>query len=116
MKLETAVDSTLLANGIMEEISTVEQIENDYSFELSSADLFRIDCAILSYLRETQDFSRDLLRQLEENSFEKVAVRPPKTIVSEIEAIQQQTIMDITMPLQTMFDDMAEFVTEFMKE
>ena len=114
-KLEnvTVVDSNTIANGIMQDIIDVDRMERMLGSELSSADLFRIDCAILSSLRDTQDFSRDLLEQLESGKFKAVAVKPPKTFENQ----NQSTLMDIILPLQSMFDEMAEFaVKEFEKE
>lgn len=111
-KLEKAIDSTVVANGIMHDIIDVERMEKMLQSNLSSADLFKIDCAILSGLRETKDFSRDLLEQLEAGKFQTVAVKPPKSFETDLQKIQQETIMDITLPLQNMFDEMSAFITE----
>lgn len=111
-KLETAIDSNVVANGIMQTIIDVDRMEKMLECELSSSDLFKIDCAILSHLRETTDFSRDLLEQLEAGKLQTVAVKPQKSIDLELQKIQQQAITDITMPLQQLFDDMAGFVSE----
>lgn len=111
-KLEKAMDSTIVANGIMQDIIDVERMEKILEFELSSSDLFKIDCAILSHLRDTKDFSRDLLEQLETGKFETVSVRPPKS--NDFEKIQQQAMIDITRPLEQMFDEMANYVSEYI--
>lgn len=111
-KLETAIDSNVIANGIMRDLVDVDRMEKMLECELSSSDLFKIDCAILSHLRETKDFSKDLLEQLEAGKFETVAVKPQKSIDMELQNIQQQAIMDITMPMQQLFDDMAVIVSE----
>lgn len=111
-KIETAMDCNVLSNGIMHEIADIDLMEKLLEPELSSEDLFRIDSAILSSLRSTSDFSRDLLCQLESGNFESIAVKPQKSIDMEIENIQQQTILDITLPLHTMFDEMADYVIE----
>ena len=89
-------------------------MEKMLSSELSSADLFRIDSAILSSLRSTSDFSRDLLIQLEGGKFETIAVKPPKSIENEIKNIQQDVIFDITKPLQSLFDEMFNCVTDVL--
>lgn len=98
-------DSNMLANEIMRDIIDVDKMERMLDTELSSADLFKIDCAILSSLRKTEDFSRDLLQQLEVGMFN----APPKDVLKDI---QQEAIMDITLPLQNMFDEMATMVSE----
>lgn len=113
-KLEnvTVIDSNTLANGIMCDIIDVDRMERMLGSRLSSEDLFRIDCAILSSLRNTQDFSRDLLAQLESGKFEDMTAFPQKSIEYDVQDIQRETIVDITLPLQSMFDEMAGFVTE----
>ncbi len=111
-KLETAIDSNVIANGIMRDIIDVDRMEKMLECELSSSDLFRIDCAILSHLRDTRDFSRDLLEQLEVGIFETEVVKPQKSFEMDMQNIQQQAMMDITLPLQQMFDDMSGFVLE----
>ena len=104
------IDSNKIANEIMHDIVDVDKMERMLETEFSSADLFKIDCAILSSLRKTEDFSRDLLRQLESGMFETVAKTPPKKDV--LEEIQKEAIMDITLPLQKMFDEMTLMVSE----
>lgn len=111
-KLEAAIDSNVVANGIMHDLIDVDRMEKMLGCELSSSDLFRIDCAILSHLREIKDFSRDLLEQLETEYSKTTVIQPQKSLDSEIQKIQQQTIMDITMPLEQMFDDMSNYVIE----
>ncbi len=105
-------DCNTVANGILHDLNDIDKMERMLSCELSSADLFKIDCAILSSLRNTTDFSRDLLKQLESGKFETVAVKPPKSFESTMADIQQNTMIDITTPLQNMFDEMADYVTE----
>ena len=107
----TVIDSNIIAGAIMNEIADVEKIERMYTTELSSVDLFKIDCAILNSLRNTEDFSRDLLKQLETGKFEEIIQKPPKS-KDILQEIQQETIMDITLPLNKMFDEMAGFVSE----
>ena len=113
----TVMDCNTVANGIMRDINDIDKMERMLSSELSSEDLFRIDCAILSSLRNTTDFSRDLLKQLEEGKFETVTNEKPekpvaKSVDKQLTEIQQNTIIDITMPLQNMFDEMASIVSE----
>ena len=105
-------DCNTIANGVMRDINDIDAMERMLSSELSSEDLFRIDSAILSSLRDTTDFSRDLLHQLEEGKFEKVAVKTPKTIDNELAEIQKDTMIDITLPLQNMFNEMVNYVSE----
>lgn len=109
-KLQTTVDTNVVANEIMRDLIDVNRMEKMLECELSSSDLFKIDCAILSSLRNTADFSRDLLQQLEKGMFETKAVKS-----NTFEDIQRQTIMDITLPLQDMFDEMADYVTEAIR-
>ncbi len=107
------MDCNTVANGIMHDINDIDKMERMLSSELSSADLFKIDCAILSSLRNTTDFSRDLLEQLEADKFETVAVKPPKkSFETALADIQQEAMIDITLPLQNMFDEMANYVSE----
>ena len=111
------MDSNTVANGIMRDINDIDRMEKMLSSELSSEELFRIDCAILSSLRNTTDFSRDLLKQLEEGSLEAMQKHETektiaKSIDKQIAEIQQNTMIDITMPLQNMFDEMVTYVSE----
>ena len=111
------MDCNTVANGIMRDINDIDRMERMLSSELSSEDLFRIDCAILSSLRNTTDFSRDLLKQLEEGKLETVTNEKPekpvaKSVDKQLTEIQQNTMIDITMPLQNMFDEMASIVSE----
>ena len=111
------MDCNTVANGIMRDINDIDRMERMLSSELSSEDLFRIDCAILSSIRKTTDFSRDLLKQLEEGKFETVTNEKPekpvaKSVDKQLTEIQQNTMIDITMPLQNMFDEMASIVSE----
>lgn len=105
-------DCNIVANGIMRDINDIDAMERMLSSELSSEDLFRIDCAILAYLRDTTDFSRDLLRQLEEGKFEKVTVETSKTLDNTLAEIQKDAMIDVTLPLQNMFDEMINYVSE----
>ena len=104
------MDSNALTNNVLEDIINVEKMESMLKSELSSEDLLRIDCAILTSLRETKDFSKNLLKQLETECFE--TMEKHSTINSEITKIQQQAIMEITQPLQNMFDEMVDFVAD----
>lgn len=113
----TVMDCNTVANGIMRDINDIDSMERMLSSELSSEYLFRIDCAILSSLRNTTDFSRDLLKQLEENNFHAPIVEKNEKVVSksidkQLAEIQENAMIDITKPLQNMFDEMASFVTE----
>lgn len=111
---KTITDSTLAANEITREFIHADRMEEILKSELSSEDLFKIDSAILSSLKKTQDFSADLLKQLEIGNFEKVF--EVKSIDKQLENIQRQIITDITSPLQDMFNNMADLVTaEMMK-
>ncbi len=114
MNLETESvlvnDCNTVANNIIKEINDIDAMEKMLSAELTSADLFKIDSAILASLRNTVDFSRDLLYELENGKLETVAVKPPKNLDTEIFNIQMQALADITLPLQKMFDEMADNV------
>ena len=105
-------DCNTIANGIMRDINDLDAMERMLSSELSSEDLFRIDCAILSSLRETTEFSRDLLHQLEEGRYEKAVVETPKTLDNTLAEIQKDAMIDVTLPLQNMFDEMINYVSE----
>lgn len=112
-KLEkvTVTDSNTFANNIMDDIINIDKIERTYETELSSADLFKIDCAILSSLKKTQDFSKDLLKQLETGKFEEIIEKPPKK-TDIVKDIQKDAILDIVYPLQEMFDSFSDIVAE----
>lgn len=100
LKNVAVIDSNSVANNIMADIIDVERMERMMGSELSSEDLFRIDCAILSSLRKTKDFSRDLLEQLETGMI--------KTPQNEL----QNAPNDITLPMQNLFDEISNFITE----
>ena len=108
----TAIDTNTVANNIMRDITDIDAMEEMLSAELSSEELFRIDCAILSSLRSTKDFSRDLLSQLEAGKFETMVEKPVKVTPQKdmFMEVQRQTMADITQPLQNLFDDMANAV------
>lgn len=110
----TVTDSNALANEIMHDIIDVEQMERTFEVELTSEELFRIDSAILASLRSTKDFSRDLLHQLETGQLKNFAVDPPKSEDFSFEDIQMNVLNDLTLPLQKMFDQMADYITEDM--
>lgn len=112
-KLEkvTVSDSNAVAGAIMHDIIDVDKMERMLDTELSSADLFKIDCAILSSLRSTEDFSRDLLKQLESGKFEEITQKPPKS-KDVIKDIQKETMLDIVQPIQQMFDEVIDYVSE----
>ena len=80
-------DCNTIANGIMRDINDIDAMERMLSSELSSEDLFRIDCAILTSLRDT-------------------------TLHNALAEIQKDTIIDVTIPLQNMFDEMINYVSE----
>ena len=105
----TLIDSNALANEVLCDIQDVAQMESMLDMELSSEDLFRIDSAILSSLRNTQDFSRDLLERLETGLFEEVAEKPPKT-PNIPDAVQQEVMADMTAPIHNLFDEIEDFV------
>lgn len=109
------MDCNTVANGIMRDITDIDAMERMLSSELSSEELFRIDSAILASLRSTTDFSRDLLHQLEDGKFEAVSVKPPKSLDSELMDIQRETMIDITLPLQNLFDEMVDCVSEALR-
>lgn len=108
------MDCNTVANGIMRDINDIDKMEKMLSSELSSEDLFRIDCAILSSLKNATDFSRDLLQQLEHNTVKQVHAKKAvsKSLDKQLAEIQQNAIIDITTPLQNMFDEMTPFITE----
>ncbi len=106
----TVLDSNSVANAIMNNIIDVESMERTLETDLSATDLFKIDCAILSSLRKTQDFSRDLLEQLETGKFKDVIQKPPKKDV--IMDVQQNAMLDIIYPMQDMFDQFANIIVE----
>ena len=111
-KLEnfTVLDSNTVASAIMQDIIDVESMERTLETDLSSTELFKIDCAILSSLRNTQDFSRDLLEKLESGELKMVIDKPPK--VDVLENIQQNAMLDIVYPMKDMFDQLADLVVE----
>lgn len=108
----TKLDSNALANEVMHDLADIEQMESMLEMELSSEELFRIDCAILSSLRDTQDFSRDLLSKLEEKIFDEKA--PPKEFDDTLKKLQQDTLLDIVFPIQQMFDQMEDYIVDAM--
>lgn len=105
-------DCNKVANGIMRDIIDINAMEKLLNTDFSSADLFKIDSAILSQLRNTKDFSRNLLHQLEAGKYETVAVKPPKSFEKNLRDIQENVMVDITLPLQNFFDEMAGYVSE----
>lgn len=109
------IDSNALANEIMFDIQDVERMESDFEMELSSEELFRIDCAILSGLRNTKDFSRSLIEQLESGLLKEVAFRPPKISDEFRERRHDDEILDLELPIKSMFCEMEKFVVEALR-
>ena len=105
------LDSNALANEIMFYMKDVEQMESDFEMELSSEELFRIDSAILSSLRNTRDFSSDLIEQLERGLLREAAFRPPKIFGD----LPQKARDDMSLPLQSMFGEIENFVVEALR-
>ena len=97
----TVIDSNSLVNGVMRDIEDVGHMEKTLETDLTSEELFRIDCAILSSLRSTKDFSRDLLFELESGKLE--CFSGPPVQKNDID----ETVMNA---LQEMFYHMAEYV------
>lgn len=112
VKTKNVMDCNTIANGIMRDITDIDAMERMLSSELSSEELFRIDSAILSSLRRTKDFSRNMLHQLETGKFENISRKPAKSLDETLANVQQQAMTDITLPLQNMFDEMANMVSE----
>ncbi len=108
---ESLIDSTVASESIRVDIDRLQQIENDFSAELSSEDLFRIDSAILASLRSVNDFSQNLLKELEQNHFEMISA-PPKTFEDEMKKVQQNVMVDLTFPLQEMFKSMEDYIVD----
>ena len=55
----------------------------------------------------------NLLEQLENGRLREVVAKPSKSTIDEqIESIQQETIMNITLPLQDMFEEMTKIVVD----
>lgn len=111
----TEIDSNIVADGIMRELVDVEKMERMLEINLTSSELFKIDCAILSSLKNTQDFSRDLLSQLESGKFDAIATKPHKSFESEMKNIQQESMNDITLPLQEMFDQLNDIIVDVLR-
>ena len=108
----TLIDSNAIANEIMHDLADVEQMESMFEMELSSEELFRLDCAILSSLRDTQDFSKDLLFQLESKFFEERMERPPKEFDDALEKLQTDTMSEMAFPIQELFNSMEDYIVE----
>ena len=107
------MDCNTVANAILRDINDIDRMERMLSSELTSEDLFRIDCAILTSLKNTKDFSRNLLHQLEEGKFEAINTKPvTKSVDDELASIQKQTMINITQPLQNMFDEMLDYIPQ----
>lgn len=111
MESKTITDSAAEANIIVKEFIDAQRMDEILRTDLNTEDLFKIDCAILSSLKNTKDFSRDLLKQLENGKFESITYKPAKSVDKALQNIQQQAIIDITLPLNNMFDEMADYVT-----
>ena len=108
----TITDSNALSNMIMHELNDVERMESMLDMELTSDELFRIDCAILSSLKETQDFSKDLLKQLESGLLEELAEIPIENPEGYLEKIQMNALSGLNMPIRDMFDEIEDFVVD----
>lgn len=108
-KLEkiTIVDSNTIANEILNGVIDEKKVD------LNSDDLFKLDCNVLSSIKNTSDFSTDLLVKLENGKFEEITEIPPKDFVKDI---QQEAVLDILFPIQEMFDYVSNIIVENLSE
>ena len=60
------MDCNTVANGIMHDINDIDKMERMLSSELSSADLFKIDCAIFQEIYYNS-LNQGSLKQLQSN-------------------------------------------------
>ena len=105
------------ANNLLLNDLNLEDVDVDFDsidMSLTSQELAMIDCSKLFVLDEVRDFSNELLEMISAGEVSDFIKEEPKTITidEKIGKIQQGIMADITMPLNTMFDEFANIIAE----
>ena len=105
------------ANNLLLNDLNLEDVDVDFDsidMSLTSQELAMIDCSNLFVLDEVRDFSNELLEMISAGEVSDFIKEEPKTITidEKIGKIQQGIMADITMPLNTMFDEFANIIAE----
>ena len=105
----TALDANLMSNLICKEIIR----EYKYGEKLGDT-LLSTATKNMHRLDAVQDFSINLLKQIEQNQF--TVVEPQKAKVVSIDdklaAINKEITFDISKPIHDMFDQMSDYVCD----
>lgn len=109
-------DCTEVNNFLLEELRIEDFDLSEIDMNLTSHDLLMKDGSNIVMLNEAKDFSSELLEMLVAPQIEDFAIEAPKAKVISIDEklikVQQEVMSDITMPLNTMFDEFANYITE----
>lgn len=105
------------ANNLLLNDLNLEDVDVDFDLidmSLTSQELAMIDCSNLFVLDEVRDFSNELLEMISAGEVSDFIKEEPKavTIDEKIGKIQQGIMADITMPLNTMFDEFANIIAK----
>ena len=106
---KTALDANLMSNLIYKEIIR----EYEYGEELGDT-LLSTAAKNMQMVDAVQDFSINLLKQIEQNQF--TVVEPQKAKVVSIDdklaQINKEITFDISKPIHDMFDRMSDYVCD----
>ena len=107
---KAALDANLMSNLICEEIFRETEFGRDLGDTLlasASKNLRMVDAM--------QEFSINLMKQIEENKFTAVEPQKPKKALSiddKLNQIQKEITFDISRPIHDMFEEMSGIVCE----
>lgn len=121
MKSKEAEKQTLdcveASNFILEDVVNF-QLEEPKVFDMSlnTSDLLMKDAANLLILDEVTNFSKELIEMIEKGEVPEFAIVKPKakflSIDDKLAKVQEVLMTDITAPLHTMFDDLANYISK----
>ncbi len=114
----SAIDCIEANNLLINELS-LEDLELDLQnidMSLTTQDLLMKDSSNIFILSEIRDFSNELLEMISAPQITDLAIEAPEakiiSIDDKIGKIQQEVMADITMPLNSMFDEFANIIVE----
>ncbi len=95
------LDSTLLANNILQELESVDIVEENIRFTKKQLDMINRGC--LSSARKTAAFSEKMIQMMEMEHFDFTEDFTP-TLEDEKE------IVDIDIPIKSLFEKLSDYV------
>lgn len=98
---QAELDSTLLANSILEELRIEPEEITEENIVFTRRELRKISQGCLATARETASFSKKMIRMMEMEHFEFEDCAPP---------LEEGQVVDIDIPIQTLFENLSDYV------